>query len=447
MPFLVGHTHSGVVYKVTEGSGSHSEKRCNRSTTHTLSVDICKQSTKELCLKASQPPLNPNQLMQLSSFNAKPLDSCEEKFSPLDDVSLVDTVNMKPLNPWARAYYRVGDQHLSCKQDSMPSFLASFKKQELTVSELCLKVSQTLKPKQLTQLSSFKTKLDQNAPLDSREEKNSSQDVSVADSQDSVLSVSLRPLNPCAREYHRLSCKQESMPYFLESLRKQERKKLLVLDINGILADIVYPPPKGYKADTKIAGRAVFTRPFCSDFLKFCLERFNVAIWSSRSRKIIDRLLNYLMGDMKDRLVFCWDLSHCTPSNFRCLENKHKTLVFKELRKVWDNYDPHLPWEKGFFNESNTFLLDDTPYKALLNPAHTAIFPYSYGYKDIADNAIGPGGSIRAYLEEIAAADNVQRYIEKHPFGQGAITERSMSWQFYDRVIKDQTAGAVPVVG
>jgi len=34
------------------------------------------------------------------------------------------------------------------------------------------------------------------------------------------------------------------------------RKKLLILDINGILADIVYPPPRGYKADTKIAGRA-----------------------------------------------------------------------------------------------------------------------------------------------------------------------------------------------
>lgn len=219
------------------------------------------------------------------------------------------------------------------------------------------------------------------------------------------------------------------------------RKKLLVLDINGILADIVYPPPKGYKADTKIAGRAVFTRPFCSDFLKFCLERFNVAIWSSRSRKIIDRLVNYLMGDMKDKLIFCWDLSYCTASNFRTLENRHKALVFKELRKVWESYDdPDLPWKKGEFNESNTILLDDTPYKALLNPPHTAIFPYSYDFKNHADDAIGPRGNIRAYLEELAMADNVQEYIERHPFGQSAITERSLSWQFYDKVIKGQSA-------
>ncbi|KAL2920864.1 hypothetical protein RDABS01_012355 [Bienertia sinuspersici] len=220
------------------------------------------------------------------------------------------------------------------------------------------------------------------------------------------------------------------------------RKKLLILDINGILADIIYPPPKGYKADTKIAGRAVFTRPFCSDFLKFCVERFNVAIWSSRSRKIIDRLVNYLMGDLKDELIFSWDLSYCTQSNFRTLENKHKALVFKELRKVWETYDPDLPWKKGEFNESNTFLLDDTPYKALLNPPHTAIFPYSYEFKDRADDAIGPGGNIRAYLEELAMADDVQEYIQQHPFGQNAITERSLSWQFYDKVIKGQSTVA-----
>lgn len=34
------------------------------------------------------------------------------------------------------------------------------------------------------------------------------------------------------------------------------RKKLLVLDINGLLADIVSPPPKEHKADTKISRRA-----------------------------------------------------------------------------------------------------------------------------------------------------------------------------------------------
>jgi len=34
------------------------------------------------------------------------------------------------------------------------------------------------------------------------------------------------------------------------------KKKLLILDINGLLADIIRPPPKKYKSDINIAGRA-----------------------------------------------------------------------------------------------------------------------------------------------------------------------------------------------
>nr|DAD46451.1 TPA_asm: hypothetical protein HUJ06_016388 [Nelumbo nucifera] len=28
-------------------------------------------------------------------------------------------------------------------------------------------------------------------------------------------------------------------------------------------------------------------------------------------------------------------------------ENKYKPLVLRELRKLWDKYDPRLPWENG----------------------------------------------------------------------------------------------------
>lgn len=68
------------------------------------------------------------------------------------------------------------------------------------------------------------------------------------------------------------------------------------------------------------------------------------------------------------------DYSHCTQTSFRTLENKHKPLVFKDLRKIWEKNDPNLPWEKGYFNETNTLLLDDSPYKALLNPVNKQTF-------------------------------------------------------------------------
>ncbi|XVE83671.1 hypothetical protein DITRI_Ditri16bG0105200 [Diplodiscus trichospermus] len=212
----------------------------------------------------------------------------------------------------------------------------------------------------------------------------------------------------------------------------QLKNKLLVLDLNGLLADIVYAPPQNYTADALIAGRAVFKRPFCDDFLRFCFERFEVGIWSSRNRKNVDRFIDFLMGDMKRKLLFCWDSSYCTATRFNTPGHKYKPLVFKELRKIWD--DPDLPWEKGYYNEANTLLIDDSPYKALLNPPHTAIFPYSFKF-DMSDNSLGAGGDLKVYLERLASAENVQNFIEQNPFGQVPITERSHDWGFYSQVI------------
>ncbi|CAN1353993.1 hypothetical protein LINPERPRIM_LOCUS43300 [Linum perenne] len=114
-------------------------------------------------------------------------------------------------------------------------------------------------------------------------------------------------------------------------------KKLLILDLNGLLVDVVSLPPKDHKPDKRVGIKSFFARPFYLDFLKFCFERFEVAVWSSRTK-------------------------------FKTLENRHKPLVFKELKKVWEKHDPQLPWERGYFNESNTLLVDDSPYKSLLNP-------------------------------------------------------------------------------
>ncbi|KAK6129148.1 hypothetical protein DH2020_037126 [Rehmannia glutinosa] len=202
------------------------------------------------------------------------------------------------------------------------------------------------------------------------------------------------------------------------------KRKLLVLDVNGLLANIVMPAPKDCRGDTHILGRAIFKRPFCDDFLKFCFQNFDVG-----------------------------DMFHSTQTGFKTLENSHKPLVCKELRKIWENDDPNLPWKKGDYDESNTLLLDDSPYKALLNPLHTAIFPNSYHYEDKNDNSLGPGGDLRVYLEGLLASENVQKYVEQHPFGQSAINETSLSWGFYSGVLQtlsirleDNTPSSLPAL-
>ncbi|KAM1259895.1 hypothetical protein ACFX2I_039196 [Malus domestica] len=219
------------------------------------------------------------------------------------------------------------------------------------------------------------------------------------------------------------------------------KKKLLILDVNGLLADIVQLVSEQYKLyrpDTTISRKSVFKRPCCDSFLQFCFDNFNVGVWSSRTEKNVEMVVDYLWGDSRKKLLFCWNQSHCTTTKFNTLDNEEKPLVLKELKKLWEKHDPDLPWARGEYNETNTLLVDDSPYKALCNPENTAIFPYPFRFKDRRDRSLGEGGDIRYYLERLVEAQNVQEYVKQHPFGQRPITTKSRSWIFYRQVIEDQ---------
>ncbi|GMN54308.1 hypothetical protein TIFTF001_023443 [Ficus carica] len=219
------------------------------------------------------------------------------------------------------------------------------------------------------------------------------------------------------------------------SLVVRSKKKLLILDVNGILVEFVSQVPRQYRPHIRISKKGVFKRPYCDDFLQFCFERFNVAVWSSRMKINVDKVVNFLFDQTRDKLLFCWDQSHCTPTGLNTLENNSKPLVLKELRKVWEKVEPDLPFERGEYDETNTLLLDDSPYKALRNPANTAVFPFPYRFENRRDNSLGPGGDLRTYLEGLSMADNVKEYVEQNPFGQGAITKLHKQWNFYCNIV------------
>ncbi|KAG5035346.1 hypothetical protein JHK87_010256 [Glycine soja] len=233
----------------------------------------------------------------------------------------------------------------------------------------------------------------------------------------------------------------------------KQKNKLLILDLNGLLADFVSisdtpfriyrrePEPdfvlRGKKGDMV---KYLYTRgPIVTIFYSFALTHF---MWESN----VNEAIKFLMGKSASKLLFCWNQSHCTETKFTTVENIEKPLVLKEITKLWEKEEPDLPWEKGEFNESNTLLLDDSPYKALMNPRHSAIFPYSYRYYHTRDSELGPGGDLRVYLKGLAKAENVQNYVSENPFGQRPIREANPSWVYYRRVIeslkRSQNAGS-----
>ncbi|XP_058081335.1 uncharacterized protein LOC131229404 isoform X2 [Magnolia sinica] len=99
------------------------------------------------------------------------------------------------------------------------------------------------------------------------------------------------------------------------------RRKLLILDLNGLLADVVSFQFNDHKPDFKVAGKSVFKRPFCDEFLKFCFEKFDVGVWSSRRENNVKTVVNFLMGDLQRKLLFCWGRSRVWFSPQRASQN------------------------------------------------------------------------------------------------------------------------------
>ncbi|XP_078178517.1 uncharacterized protein LOC144572720 [Carex rostrata] len=213
------------------------------------------------------------------------------------------------------------------------------------------------------------------------------------------------------------------------------KKNLLVLDINGILVDITSDYNYQQYPDFKLSGKLGFKRPFCVDFLKFCFANFEVGVWSSRKQYNLVEAVHHLFGEMKNKLLFCWDQSKCTDTKFETVEKK--PLFFKELNKLWEKVEANLPWEKGRFTPSNTLLVDDSPCKALRNPPYTAIFPYPYTFYNKEDNSLGRGGEMRMYLEKVAAVENIPEFVKENPFGQSAITpHQHPQWNYYYGILE-----------
>ncbi|XP_018479914.1 uncharacterized protein LOC108850972 [Raphanus sativus] len=196
------------------------------------------------------------------------------------------------------------------------------------------------------------------------------------------------------------------------SLGSKKEKKLLILSPNGLLLHRVHMQnlrrkPENRSPDATCGPNLVYKRPFAGEFMKFCLERFEVGIWSSANEL---------------------DQKHSTNSGFKTLENSDKPMFFKDLSKVFQKFKE--------FSASNTILIDPEPYKALINPENTGVFPVTYVPTNKNDDFLDPEGKFCSYLDDLANASDVQAYIKENTFGQPKIDSSHLDWSFYRKVSK-----------
>ncbi|KAF3582888.1 hypothetical protein DY000_02035446 [Brassica cretica] len=179
---------------------------------------------------------------------------------------------------------------------------------------------------------------------------------------------------------------------------EKKKKKLLILSPHGLLLYRVHMQnlrrkPENRSPDATCGPNLVYKRPFAGEFMKFCLERFEVGIWSSANEEQCD-----------------------------------KPMFFKDLSKVFQKFKE--------FSASNTILIDNEPYKALINPDNTGVFPVTYDPTDKNDDFLDPEGEFCSYLDDLANATDVQAYIKENSFGQPKIDSSHPDWSFYCKVSK-----------
>lgn len=203
-----------------------------------------------------------------------------------------------------------------------------------------------------------------------------------------------------------------------EGSRRTSPTKLIVLDLNGLLIHREKVKSKG-AADmkrrcgtqqwTKVGMFVVWKRPYLEEFIEFCLEHFDVAVFSSVRPHNIAPLIDLVFGERKQELVFVWDQTKCTTFG-RDPDNKMKPLFIKPLGLILEAFPQ--------YSADSVLIVDDSPYKCLRNPPNTAIHPIPWDPSQTDDGELLEGAALRRFLTKLSVdAGGVPALVESGEFG------------------------------
>ena len=224
----------------------------------------------------------------------------------------------------------------------------------------------------------------------------------------------------------------------------RKHKHLLVLDLNGLLVDRRMSPcveQDGTKRvpDAKFGKFFIYNRPQMNEFVNWLHDKFTVGVWSSAQQHNAKQLVSHIWGKQRDKLAFVWGQDRCT--HVGAMDPKKpqsKPILLKDLNELWKTPS------YARFGPRNTLLIDDSPYKAVMNPANCAIHPEEYKLggegggransvetaekkpddryrasddgKTTDSSVLGEHGALRLYLSKLADCDFVDEFVATNSF-------------------------------
>ena len=124
-------------------------------------------------------------------------------------------------------------------------------------------------------------------------------------------------------------------------------KKLLILDLDETLIHASEKEPEKY--DFKVGHFFVCKRPYLEEFLLFCNEYFELAIWTSSTEDYATQIVSEILP-LDVNVSFLWSRMRCTPTRDYCSD---ELGWIKDLKKV----------TKQGYDLSQIIVVDDSPEK------------------------------------------------------------------------------------
>jgi len=193
---------------------------------------------------------------------------------------------------------------------------------------------------------------------------------------------------------------EDSSVEYADIPKRHPKHYLIILDLNGVLVTREFlgkrePVGPKYQFGQRLGAFWVWRRPGIQHFLDYIFEHFQVAIWSSVTRKNIDPLAIFALGkEYYEKLLFIFDQTMCEalPNE----EQPEKPLFMKNLTTVWAHFPPH--------DSSDTIIIDDSNAKLSRNPPDNCFVLNSWTNVDAEDNEMADSGELMIYMRDLVAS-------------------------------------------
>lgn len=184
-------------------------------------------------------------------------------------------------------------------------------------------------------------------------------------------------------------------------------KNLIILDINGLLIDRYHKNDvTNDKYDFITPNNyCIYKRPYLKVFLDKLFLHFIVGFWSSMNVEDTKFILEKILSERQlKELQIVYTKEDCDIKGYF---DNGQPIYLKNLKTIWNN-----PKFTGY--DMNTLLIDDTPYKSVLNPNHTSIHVRTYCYLQKYDNGLI---DLKNFLSK-SLAKNIKTFLKDYSYNK-----------------------------